>query len=90
LEIDKSTNLFLFSLILLGILLILNVILLDRPYANKKGIWFIIIAISIVMIEEIIILGGVKIFPYSVIGEMLFLMIMNFVLSSFKPTALKK
>lgn len=90
LEIDKSTNLFLFSLILLGILLILNVILLDRPYANKKGIWLIIIAISIVMIEEIIILGGVKIFPYSVIGEMLFLMIMNFVLSSFKPTALKK
>lgn len=70
LQIDKETILFLFSLILLGALLILNVILLDRPYANKKGIWFIIIAILIVMIEDIIILGGIKLFPYSVIGDM--------------------
>ncbi len=84
LQIDKETILFLFSLILLGALLILNVILLDRPYANKKGIWFIIIAILIVMIEDIIILGGIKLFPYSVIGDMLFLIIINLVLKSFK------
>jgi len=84
LQIDKETILFLFSLILLGALLILNVILLDRPYANKKGIWFIIIAILIVMIEDIIILGGIKLFPYSVIGDMLFLVIINLVLKSFK------
>nr|WP_207716751.1 hypothetical protein [Clostridium beijerinckii] len=84
LQIDKETILFLFSLILLGALLILNVILLDRPYANKKGIWFIIIAILIVMIEDIIILGGIKLFPYSVIGDMLFLIIINLVLNGFK------
>jgi hypothetical protein len=87
LEIDKGTILFLFSLILLGILLVLNVILLDKPFANKKGIWFIIIAISIVMIEDIITLGGVKIFPYSVIGDMLFLIIINFVLKGFKVSS---
>lgn len=84
LEIDKNTILFLFSLILLGILLVLNVILLDKPFANKKGIWFIIIAISIVMIEDIITLGGVRIFPYSVIGDMLFLIIIDLVLRGFK------
>ncbi len=84
LQIDKETILFLFSLILLGALLILNVILLDRPYANKKGIWLLIIAILIVMIEDIIILGGIKIFPYSVIGDMLFLIIINLVLKGFK------
>ncbi|OCA97573.1 hypothetical protein [Clostridium beijerinckii] len=84
LQIDKETILFLFSLILLGALLILNVILLDRPYANKKGIWFIIISILIVMIEDIIILGGIKLFPYSVIGDMLFLIIINLVLKGFK------
>lgn len=84
LQIDKETILFLFSLILLGALLILNIILLDRPYANKKGIWFIIIAILIVMIEDIIILGGIKLFPYSVIGDMLFLIIINLVLKGFK------
>ena len=84
LKIDKETILFLFSLILLGGLLILNVILLDRPFVNKMGIWFVIIAISIVMIEDIIILGGIKIFPYSVIGDILFVIIMNLVLKNFK------
>ena len=84
LKIDKETILFLFSMVLLGALLILNVILLDKPFVNKMGIWLIIIAISIVMIEDIIILGGIKVFPYSVIGDMIFLMIMNLVLKSFK------
>ena len=84
LKIDNETILFLFSLILLGALLVLNVILLDKPFVNKIGICFIIIAISIVMIEDIIILGGIKIFPYSVIGDVIFLIIMNLVLKSFK------
>ena len=71
-------------MILLGVLLVLNVILLDKPFVNKIGIWFVIIAISIVMVEDIIILGGVKVFPYSVIGDMIFLIIMNLVLKRFK------
>lgn len=89
LKIDNEIILFLFSLILLGALLVLNVLLLDKPFVNKMGIWFIIIAISIVMIEDIIILGGIKIFPYSVIGEMIFLIIMNLVLKSFKASSKK-
>ena len=87
LKIDKETILFLFSLILLGALLILNVILLDKPFVNKIGIWLIIIAISIVMIEYIIVLGGIKVFPYSVIGDMIFLIIMNLMLKGFKVSS---
>lgn len=83
-KIDHETMLFLFSLILLGILLILNVILLDRPFVNKRGIWFIIVSILVVMIEDVVILGGIKLFPYSVIGDLIFLLIMNIVLKSFK------
>ena len=89
LKIDRETMLFLFSLILLGVLLVVNVILLDKPFVNKIGIWFVIIAISIVMVEDIIILGGIKIFPYSVIGDMIFLVIMNLVLKSFKVSSKK-
>lgn len=84
LKIDQETILFLFSLILLGALLVLNVFLLDKPFVNRAGIWFIIIAICIVMIEDVIILGGIKIFPYSVIGDLIFLIIMHLVLKSFK------
>lgn len=90
LGIDKEIILFLFSLILLGVLLILNVILLDRPFANKKGIRFIIISILIIMTEEIIMLGGIKVFPYSVIGDLIFLILMNWVLSGFKVSSLNK
>ena len=89
LKIDRETILFLFSLILLGVLLVINIILLDKPFVNKSGIWFVIIAISIVMIEDVTILGGIKIFPYSVIGDMIFLVIMNLVLKSFKVSSKK-
>lgn len=89
LEIDKGTLIYLFSLILLGILLILNVILLDKPFVNKRGIWFIITAILIVMMEEVIILGGIKIFPYPVIGDLIFLIILDFVLKGFMISSKK-
>ena len=84
LEINNEVILSLFSLILLGMILIFNIILLDKPFTNKRGIWFVIIAILIVMLESVIILGGIRIFPYSVIGELVFLIIMNLVLSGFK------
>ena len=83
-DISNENSMYLFSLILMGILLILNVILLDKPYANKTGIWFIIVSIVVVMMEEVIILGGIKVFPYSVIGELIFLIIINFVFNGFK------
>ena len=90
LGIDKEVSLFLFSLISLGVLLILNIILLDKPFANKKGIRFIIISILIVMTEEIIMLGGIRVFPYSVIGDLIFLILMNLVLNGFKVSSLNK
>lgn len=90
LGIDKEIILFLFSLILLGVLLILNIILLDKPFANKKGIWVIIISILIVMIEEIIMLGGIRVFPYSVIGDLIFLALMNLVLRAFNTPGVSK
>ena len=87
-KINNETEMFLFSLILMGIMLILNVILLDKPFANTKGIWFIIISIVVVMLEEVIILGGIKVFPYPVIGELIFLIIINVVFNGFKKSKL--
>lgn len=83
-RIDQETLLSLFSLIILGCLLILNVMIIDKPFVNKKGLYFIIAGISAVMLEDVIILGGIRIFPYSVIGQVIFLIIMNLVLKTFK------
>ncbi len=83
-SLDNEIMLSMFSLILMGIMLVINVLLLDKKYINKSGIWFIIIAIMAVMIEKVIILGGIRIFPYSVMGELIFIIIINFVLNGFK------
>ena len=83
-SLDNEIMLSMFSLILMGIMLVINVLLSDKKYINKSGIWFIIIAIMAVMIEKVIILGGIRIFPYSVMGELIFLIIINFVLNGFK------
>lgn len=83
-RIDQETLLSLFSLIILGCLMILNVMIIDKPFVNKKGLYFIIAAISVVMLEDVIILGGIRVFPYSVIGQVIFLIIMNLVLKTFK------
>ena len=83
-RIDREVMLSLFSLILLASLLILNVMLIDKPFANKRGLYCIIAAICAVMIEDVIIIGGIKSFPYSVIGQAVFLFIINLVLKSFK------
>ena len=87
-KINNETEMFLFSLILMGIMLILNVILLDKPFANRRGIWFIIISVVVVMLEEVIILGGIKVFPYPVIDELIFLIIINVVFNGFKKSKL--
>lgn len=83
-SINNEIIISMFSLIFLGIMLILNILLLDKKYVNKKGIWFIVTAIMVVIIEEIIIIGGIKVFPYSVIGELIFIIIINCVLNGFK------
>ena len=84
LNIDKEIIMFLFSLILLAILFMFNVFILDKPFINKKGVYLIILSISIVMIEDIIVLGGIRFFPYPVVGDFIFLIIMNLVLNGFK------
>ena len=87
-SINNEIQISLFLLIFLGIMLIINVLLLDKKYVNKKGIWFIITAIMTVMIEKIIIIGGIKIFPYCLIGELIFLIIISFVINGFKKSKL--
>lgn len=83
-KLNNETYIFLYSLILLGIMMVANVLLLDQPFVNKKGIWLIIFSIVVVMMEEVIVIGGIKLFPYSVIGEFIFLIIINFVINGFK------
>ena len=73
-----------FSAFFLGIIIIAISIILDKPYVNKKGLVLVLGAVIIIFAEQVIVISGIKLFPYPVIGEMLFLIIMNYAIGIFK------
>lgn len=83
-SLDKDNILNIIYLIILGVLLIFNVMILDKPNNNKLGVSYLILAIFFVAIENVIYLGGVKIFPFPIIGDAIFIVIMNLAFSTFK------
>ena len=83
-KIYNETALFLGSLVIIGSLLIYCVYFLDKPHNNKKGMIYLIIASLVVILENILYLGGLRLFPYPIFGDGIFLMIMGFAISTFK------
>lgn len=83
-RINKESYISTMSLMFLAILMIINIMVMDKPFVNKKGIYFVVAAIVIVMIEEVIIVSGVRVFPYAVVGKLVFIIIMNFIVNGFK------
>ncbi len=73
-----------FSTIFLGIIIIIISIIIDKPYVNRMGLLFVLGAIVIIFIEHIIIVSGIKFFPYPIIGELVFVILMNHAVSIFK------
>ena len=57
------------SLILMSCMVVATLFLLDKPYNNSIGMVFLLISLIITISEFIIFLGGIKIFPYPVLGE---------------------
>lgn len=72
------------SLCILGFLLIFEVMVLDKPNNNKLGVIYLIVATFLVMVESVIHLGGIKVFPYPIIGDGVFIVIMNLAFNTFK------
>ncbi len=56
-------------LIIMSCMVVATLFLLDKPYNNSIGMVFLLISLIITISEFIIFLGGIKIFPYPVLGE---------------------
>lgn len=56
-------------LIIMSCMVVATLFLLDKPYNNSSGMVFLLISLIITISEFIIFLGGIKIFPYPVLGE---------------------
>lgn len=82
--LKNETLVFLFYFITLGMLLIFCIYFSDKPNCNRFGMFSLIIALAIVIIENVLFLGGIKIFPYPIIGDAFFLILMNLGLNTFR------
>lgn len=83
-NVKNETVLYLLSLIIVGILLIYSIYFIDKPNNNKKGMIYVILALFMVIMENIIYIGGIRIFPYPIIGDGIFLILMNLGVNTFK------
>lgn len=63
-------------LIFIASTFIYTLINFDKPYSNKMGIKLLLITLIIYLVEYILFLGGIKLYPYPIIGEGLVLVIL--------------
>jgi hypothetical protein len=65
-------------------ILVLSIVHMDRRFVNKKGLRLLIITSIIIILESILKLSGVYIYPYSIISELLTILVFNYSLGLFK------
>jgi hypothetical protein len=65
-------------------ILVLSIVHMDRRFVNKQGLRLLIITSIIIILESILKLSGVYIYPYSIISELLTILVFNYSLGLFK------
>ncbi|WP_253905321.1 hypothetical protein [Clostridium tertium] len=71
-------------LIILASLAVFILINLDKPFCNKVGMRLLIVSLILYIVEYILLLGGISIYPYPIIGEVLILFCLFKSISTFK------
>ncbi|MBK1813970.1 hypothetical protein JHL18_25510 [Clostridium sp. YIM B02505] len=66
------------------IILALAILALDRKFVNKPGIRLIIIATVFIILDNLVELFGVSLYPYSIISELVTLLVFNYCMGLFK------
>lgn len=60
-------------LIVLGSITVATLLLIDKPYSIKFGMRILMLALIIILGENILFFGGIKLFPYPLFGHILLL-----------------
>lgn len=71
-------------LIMMGSITIVSLINCDKPYSNRSGMKFLTFASMIIVFEYILFLGGMKVFPYPLLGEVIMLLCLFKSIRTFK------
>ena len=56
-------------LILISSFVVISLLFIDKPYSNTNGMKLLLLSLIITVIEFVIFLGGIRIFPYPLLGE---------------------
>lgn len=83
-NIYNEVYVYLISLIILGILLCFCFYFFDKPNNNRWGMTYLIIALFTVIAESILYIGGMKLFPYPIFGDAVFIILINLAVNTFK------
>lgn len=71
-------------LIVIAAIAIVSLLSIDKPFCNKWGMKLLTISLMITIAEFILFLGGIKFFPYPLIGEILILLMSFKAIKTFK------
>ena len=71
-------------LIVMAMVTVISLINIDKPYSNTLGMKLLTFSTVVFVIEYILFLGGIKIFPYPFIGEISVLIVVLQSIDTFK------
>lgn len=60
-------------LIIIASLTVVTLLFIDKPYSNRFGMRMLLVSLIVVITEYVFFIGGAKIFPYPIIGEVFIL-----------------
>lgn len=70
-------------MIVLASLSVLTLFFLDKQFSNKIGMRFLLLSLLVTITEFFVFLGGIRIYPYPLIGEAFLLMTTTLALNTF-------
>ncbi|WP_261856802.1 hypothetical protein [Clostridium folliculivorans] len=81
----KSEYIFTLAFIVIPtIILVLSILALDTNFVNKPGIRMTIIATVFIILDNLVKLFGVSLYPYTIISELVTLLVFNYCIGLFK------
>ena len=83
-NIKQETIFYLATLVMVGVLLIFCMYFFDKPNNNRWGMTYLIIALVMVITENVLYIGGMKLFPYPIFGDAVFITLINLAVNTFK------
>lgn len=83
-SLENSSLITLIYLVIIASLLVFTLINLDKPFSNKLGMRFVLGILALYLIEFILGLSGLYIYPISIIGEILIYSILLKSINTFK------